>query len=133
MNADTIKTEIIAPSLTPEEQLVGFFQASYQPSNWWYFLIGPLMFFGMRVYYVAVTDLGVHFHKLNFWGKPESHDFFSYAEISSMKVGGGFLQAPLHFVFTNDRKLKLSAQLKGAASIPKFDQPTKDFLLSKCS
>jgi hypothetical protein len=133
MNKEQIKNDYILPRLKQGEELIGFFQASYTPSMGWFFLIGHLMFFGMRIYYVAVTNQGLHLHKLSFFGKPENYNFFSYAEISKIKLGKGFLQAPLQLVFSNGRKLALKAQLKGVDKVAKLDDRTREFLLSKSS
>lgn len=133
MNKEQIKNDFILPRLKQGEELVGFFQASYTPSIGWFFLIGPLTFLSMRIYYVAVTNQGLHLHKLGFLGKAETYDFFSYAEISKIKLGKGFLQAPLQLVFSNGRKLALKAQLKGVDKIAKLDDRTRKFLLSKSS
>jgi hypothetical protein len=133
MNKEQIKNDFILPRLKQGEELIGFFQASYTPSIGWFFLIGPLMFLGMRIYYVAVTNQGIHLHKLSFFDKPETYNFFPYAEISKIKLGKGFLQAPLQMVFSNSRKLTLKAQLKGVEKVAKLDDQTREFLLSKAS
>jgi hypothetical protein len=133
MDKEKINNEFILPRLKQDEELVGFFQASYTPSLGWFFLIGPLMFFGMKTYYVAVTNRGIHLHKLSLLGKLETYNFFSYAEISKMKLGKGFLQAPLQMVFTNGRKLMIKVQMKGVKKVAKLDDKTREFLLSKSS
>lgn len=133
MDKEKIKNDFILPHLKQGEELVGFFQATYMPPMWWIFLIGPLMFFGTRVYYIAVTNQGLHLHKLSFFGKPETYNFFPYAEIPKMKLGKGFLQSPLQLTFTNGRKLTIKAQLKGLEKVAKLDDNTRDFLLSKSS
>jgi hypothetical protein len=43
----------------------------------------------------------------------------------------GLLQAPLKFTFSNGRKLKLKAQLKGMEKVAKLDDRTKEYLFSK--
>jgi len=133
MDKEKIKNDFILPRLKQGEELVGFFQATYTPSMGWFFLIGSLMSFGTRTYYVAVTNQGIHLHKLNFFGKPETYNFFSYAEISKIKLGKGFLQVPIQMFFTNGRKLTIKAQLKGVEKIAKLDDKTREFLLSKSS
>ncbi len=133
MDKEKIKNDFILPNLKQGEELVGFFQASYMPSLGWFFLIGPLVALGVRVYYVAVTNQGLHLHKLSLFGKPETYNFFSYAEISKMTLGKGFLQAPLQMVFTNGRKLTLKAQLKGVEKVAKLDDKTREFLISRSS
>jgi hypothetical protein len=128
---DKIKNELILPHLKSEEELIGFFQATYTPSMWWYFLIGPLSLFAMRTYLIAVTNKGLQFHKFTMWGKPDTYDFFSYPEMNTLKLGSGFLQAPLKVTFVNGRALKLKAQLKGARRVATLDEKTKEYLLSK--
>ncbi len=133
MNKERAKNELINPKLKQGEELVGFFQAQYIPSNWWIFLIGPLILFGMRVYYVAVTDQGMHFHKLTLFGKPDIYNYFPWNEIENLKLEKGFLTAPLKLKFSNGRELKLKVQLKGLENIAKLEEETKEFLISKMS
>lgn len=131
MNKDQVKNEMIVPNLKSDEELVGFCQAQETPSGWWYFLLGPLMSLGMKFYFVAVTNKGMHFHKLTTFGKPDTHSYFSWDEIEELKLRKGVLQAPLKLTFSNGRKLKLKIQLKGVGNIAKLDDKTKEFLLSK--
>lgn len=131
MDKERIKSDLILPHLNPEEELIGFFQATYMSPFCWIFLGSPLMCFGTRHYYVAVTNKGLHLHKLNLWGKPDTYNFFPYIEISKIKLDKGFLQAPLKLIFANGRKLTLNAQLKGIGKVAKLDDKTKEFLLSK--
>jgi len=131
MFKDQAKNELILPNLKQGEELIGFFTAIYSPAFIWFFLFGPLYYFGNRSYWVAVTDVGLHLHKLTFWGKPDTYEFTSYAEISSLKLGKGLLQAPLKLKFSNGKKLALKAILKGLERAGKLDDQTKEFLLSK--
>jgi hypothetical protein len=133
MDKEQFKNDFILPNLKQGEELIGFFQATYTPSLWWVILIGPLIYMGMRNYYVAVTNLGIHLYKLNFFGKLDTYNFFYYTEISEIKISKGFLQATLKLVFSNGRKLALKAQLKGPESAAKLDDQTVEFLLSKSS
>lgn len=128
MDKEQIKNDFILPHLKQGEELVGFFQASYTPSFIW-----SLFIFFNRMCYVAVTNQGLHLHKLSVFGKPENYNFFSYAEISKMNLVKGFMQAPLQLVFSNGSKLALNAQLKGVEKVPKLDDRTREFLLSKSS
>jgi len=107
--------------LDEDEKLTGFFQAAYMPSFWWYFLVGPLIFLGMRVYYIGLTSKGVHFQKLNLLGKMDIYNFFKNDEISDVKISKGWLQVPIKFFFSNDRVLKLKAQKKGVDKIAKIN------------
>lgn len=131
MNKDRALNEVITPQLRNGEQLIGFFQAQYLPSLWWILLIGPLLFLGMRMYYVAVTDQGLYLHKLGMLGGISSSDYFTWEEIIGLQLGSGLLQAPFKLKFANGRKLKLKAQLKGVEKVAKLDEQTKSFLLSK--
>ena len=133
MDKEQIKEELIIPKIGSGEELVGFFQATSMPSFWWFFLIGPLVFLNTRTYYVAITNLGIHLNKLTFFGKPAIHTYFTWDEIENLKLGKGILSMPLKFKFSNGRKLKLHAQLKGLDKIPKLDEVTSNFLISKAS
>ena len=131
MKKEKARDELILPKLQSGEELIGFFQAQYTPSWGWYFLIGPLFAFAIRIYFVAVTDKGIHYHKLTFFGKPDTSNYFTWNEIEKVKLSKGLLQAPLKFTFSNGRKLKLKAQLKGMEKIAKLDDRTKEYLFSK--
>ena len=85
-----------------------------------YFLIGPLSTLGMKFYYIAVTNSGFHFHRLNMFNRIVEHDYFDFGEIKNIKIGKGFIQRPIYLTLSNGRRLKLKAQLKGAKSIPKL-------------
>lgn len=95
---------------------------------WLFFLIGPLAVLSMKSYFVAVTSKGLHFHTLNLLGKFSQHDFFSYNEIDSVKIGNGALQIPMKYTFSNGRKLKIKAQKKGMERVAKIDEKTLEFL-----
>lgn len=130
MDKEKVKSDLILPHLKPGEELIGFFQATYT-SPFLLLLSGPLMFLAMRLYYVAVTNHGLHLHKLNLWWKPDTYNFFPYTEISNIKLGKGFMRAPLKLIFANGRKLTIAAQLKGVDKVAKLDDKTKEYLLSK--
>ncbi len=107
----------ITENLEAGDQLIGFFFA-IKPANFWLiFLLGPFFMLTMRQYYVAVTEQGVSFFKLDILGKFQLHDFFSYSDIESVKIGRGLLQRPMIFTFKTNRKLKLKAQLKGVEKV----------------
>lgn len=112
--------EYIMGKLDEGDSLIGFFQAMKPPNYWLVFLLGPIFFLSMRVYFVAVTEKGIFFHQLGMLGNFKTHDFFEFAEIESVKIGEGVLQRPMKFVFKNSRKLKLKAQLKGVESVAKL-------------
>jgi hypothetical protein len=130
MDKEKIKNELVLPNLKQGEKLVGYFQAQYLPSHWWLLLIGPLWGLCIRFYVIAVTNQGLHLHKFNLLGKPDIYNFFPSAEITSLYLGGGVMQAPLQLSFANGRKLRLKAQLKGVDKIAKLDDTTREFLLS---
>jgi hypothetical protein len=131
MDKDKALNELIIPQLRSEEQLIGFFQAQYLPSMWWILLIGPLLFLGMRMYYIAVTDQGLYLHKFNMPGGISSSDYFVWNEIVALHLGSGLLQAPLKLEFINGTKIKLRAQLKGVKKVAKLDEDTRSFLVNK--
>ncbi|MBL4587235.1 MAG: hypothetical protein JKX84_09300 [Flavobacteriales bacterium] len=121
--------EHIRTTFREGESLVGFFISMQRMKFWLLILLGPLIALTMRHYYVAVSDKGVHFYRLTMLGKfSDNHDFFSYAEITSIRIKKGFIQRPLHFQFSNGRTLKLRAQLKGVKSVAKLDAMTQQYL-----
>ena len=136
MSTERIKKDFILPRLKQGEELIGFFQARYVPFLW-FFLIGPIMLLGIRIYYIAVTNQGLHIHKLSFFSmrKVDVYNFFSYAEISKINLGKALIlpEAPLKLVFSNGRKLKLRALVRGGKKAVKLDDRTRSFLLSKSS
>ncbi|HHZ69278.1 MAG TPA: hypothetical protein EYO51_04930 [Methylococcaceae bacterium] len=133
MDKEQIKEELITPKMKYGEELIGFFQSYSTPSLWWFLLIGPLVYLGTRTYYVAITNLGIHLNKLTFFGKPAIHNYFTWDEIENLKLGKGVITIPLKLKFSSGRKLKLNAQLKGLDKIPKLDEKTNKFLVSKTS
>ena len=114
--------------LAESDELIGFFQATYTPSFWWFPLVGPLMFVGVRTYFIGVSKNGIHFHKLNLMGKFQNADFFKYDEITSVKLGGGFMARPMVFRFANGKKLKVKGQLKGLERIAKLTPEVSDYI-----
>jgi len=132
MHKDTVKSDLIVPHLKAGEELIGFFMAGYQPKLRWYFLAGPFAALKMRMYFAAVTPLGIHLHKMNFWGKPESHEFVPYSNMSKLKIGKGLLQARFE-ISTAAKTISLKAQLKGVEKVAKLDHQTREFLRKKAS
>jgi len=120
--------EHINENLSQGDVLVGYFQATQSFKLWLFFLIGPLAVLSMRFYFVAVTQRGVYFHRLNFWGKFADYDFFQFDEIENVDIGDGFIQKPMRYFFKNGRKLKLKAQLKGTQKVAKLDEETLQYL-----
>lgn len=122
----------IEQNLESGEELIGYFMAQSTSWKWLIFLIGPLAFLTLRVYFVGVSNRGIHFHQINFMGnKFIQHDKFRYEEIEKAKIGWGFLQLPIKFFFKNERKFKINAQLKGVERVAKIDEATLDFLKSR--
>lgn len=119
---------IIQNSLEHNENLIGFFQAAEQPKMWLWFLIGPIATLAIKNYFVAVTNKGIHFHRLNLIGKFVKHDFLTYDEIEKIKLGTGKLQIPLNVSFKNGRKISLKAQKKGFSSVATIDEATMQYL-----
>jgi|GEM_PF-935083 len=157
---EQIKYNIILRRLKPGEELIGFFQADYQPFlSWalyllplmyfmqlqdlWAFLLVPAVFLGARMYYVAVTNQGLHIHKLTFFSTPEvvnAYDFYSYTEISKIKfIKRLILSDSWEVVFSNGKKLTFKETLKTKypvvvnKNVMGLDDRTRNFLLSKPS
>ena len=119
---------LVRTNMSEGEQLVGFFNATYTLSIWWFLLIGPLLALGTRVYVVGVTDRGVHFHKLSLFGKPDQNDFFAFADITRLRIGNLGLVFRMAFLFSNKRKLKINAVKVGSKKIAKIDTQTLDYI-----
>jgi len=128
MNFEKIKDEIVIPQLSDSEELIGYFRAIYTPSLWWVFFIGPLIMFGSKAYIIVVTDEGLHFNKFNLMNKPICHDFFKYEEISELLIQDRLLSALFKVSFTNGRKIKLAASIKGVEKIPKLNEEMKNYI-----
>lgn len=109
--------EFILSNLEADDKLVGFFFAQGRFPILWFFLIGPFAMLMLRQYYVAISEKGVYFIKLNPLGKPSNLDMMSFPDIESVKIGNGALQRPMLFHFNNGKKLKIKAQLKGVKSV----------------
>jgi len=75
MNKEAAKAHILK-NLMSGDSLVGFFIAQQPFKLWLFFIIGPLAVFSMKQYFIAVTQKGIHFHRLNLLGKFASDDFF---------------------------------------------------------
>ena len=124
--------ERIEKDITEGDELIGFFQATYFPRFWWLLvvLVTPIAFLTIRYYFVAVSKHGLCFYKLTFMGKFRDADFFTYDEIESAMVGGGFLTRPIMFRFINGRKLKLKGQLKGVDKIAKLTPEVSAYIVN---
>ncbi|MDP2491564.1 hypothetical protein Q8W38_19625 [Vibrio splendidus] len=127
MNKQDAK-EFIEKNLNVDDTLVGFFQAIRPPKFWLFFLIGPLFVLSMRSYFVAVTEKGISFYRLSLLGKFNEHDFFEFSEIENVKIGNGLLQRPMIFTFTNNRKIKVKAQLKGVGKVAKLLPDVQEYI-----
>lgn len=123
MHKDAAKVEI-EKKLVQDESLVGFFLAQKLPPFWLAFIVGPLMWLGLKTYFVSVTNLGVHFHKLNMLGKFSQHDFFPFKDVKSLKVSNGHMQIPMLYTFANGTTLKIRAQKRGMDRVAKIDEAT---------
>lgn len=109
--------EYILSTMEPDDKLIGFFIAQGPFPILWFFIIGPLALLMLRQYYVAISEKGVYFIKLNLLGKPSNTDLMSFAEIENVKIGKGMMQRPMLFRFTNGKRLKVKAQLKGVKRV----------------
>lgn len=127
MNKNQVLEHINEP-VQQGDVLVGFFQATQSFKIWLFFLIGPLAVLSMKFYFVAVTQQGIYFHRLNLWGKFSDYDFFTFDEIQNVEMGDGYLQKPMRYYFKNGRKLKLKAQLKGSQKVAKLDDETLEYI-----
>ncbi len=125
-----IKKDLLLPHIQ-EADLIGFFQANYFPSTKWHVFLGPFSAFMTRVCYVAVTNQGIHFHKLTMLGKPDTYEFFNFSSIRAIKIGKGSLYSPVQFLFTNGDTLLLQAQQVSFGKSVALDDQTRDFLLAK--
>jgi hypothetical protein len=119
MNKDQAKKHI-EENLVDGDSLIGFFQAVSPLNIWLLFLIGPLSLLSMKTYFLAVTEKGISFHRVNLLGKFKEHDFFEFDDIESVEIGKGVLQRPMKFLFKNGRKVKVKAQLKGVEKVAKL-------------
>lgn len=120
--------EHIKQTLPEDQELIGFFIAQRCLQIWLFLLIGPLALLNQKAYFVAVTNKGVHFYGLNLLGKFSQHDFFTYDEIDSLKIGKGMLQIPMKYKFAGGKKLNIRAQKKGVDRVAKIDEATLEFL-----
>ena len=124
MDKETARKHI-EKNLRPGDSIVGFFYAIKPWSLWLFFLIGPLAILSMKYFFVAVTERGVYFHRLNMFGKFADNDFFGFREIRNVKIGKGIIQRPMKFRFNNDRSLKIKAMLKGVEKVAKLTESTQ--------
>jgi hypothetical protein len=123
---------IIIPNLKEGEELVGYFQAMYRLPFWKLVLFGAFAAFSNKVYYVAVTSKGVHFHKLTFLGKLHSSLYYSWEEIVKIKIKKGVFQKPYYFWFADGKKLRIQAMVKGSPTrVALLNTETKTFLEMK--
>jgi RNAse (barnase) inhibitor barstar len=112
--------ERIRTDLGPGEGLLGFFVAQIPFKFWWFFLVGPIAVLGIKTYYIAASDKGMHFYGMNIVGQIEQHDYFPYDAIRVLEMKSGWMQMPLRFEFKNHNELKVRAQRKGAKTVPKL-------------
>ena len=127
MDKDKVKQHI-QKHMEQDDVLIGFFYTQQALKIWLFVLIGPFAAFSMKFYFVGVTKKGIHFHRLNLFGKFADHDFFKYDEIENVKIGKGLLQRPMKFQFKNGRNLKLKAQLKGVEKVAKLNEVTQVYI-----
>lgn len=129
MKKEKIEKHIIE-LITDQEKLEGYFQAQNHYTFWDYIKIG--MSDGVVFnFYVAVTDIGLHFVYIDEKDQVDRVDFYPYQEISSFKAGSGFMQRPLKFSFSQGDDLKIKAQLKGLEVVPKYTDRIESILHEK--
>lgn len=127
MHKDIAK-EFIVEKLAEGEELQDFFAAETPMNIWLFLLIGPLVIFFMRFYYIGVTDRGIHFHRLNLLGKFVRSHFRAYDDIEEVHIGTGFIQLPIKLHLKSGQILKLKAQKKGMDRVAKIQMETVEFL-----
>jgi len=125
--------EHIKQKLKEGDTLIGFFQAVSPPKLWMFFIIGPLATLSTRMYFLAVTEKGLYFHKWSLIGNFKSYDFFEFDEIENVKIGKGILQRPMRFHFKNDRKIKVKAPLKGHKKLAKMTLDVQNYIENRIS
>ena len=111
--------EHIDSFIQPDEMFHGWFIGQYYNLAL-IFIIGPLAWLTLRFYYFAVTDKGIHIHRLGLSDQFEYSDFFPYSSITSLSFKKGFLQKSVRFSFDTGRSLRVQAITKGVASVPKL-------------
>lgn len=159
MDKEEVKNNFIIPQLKENEELIGYFYGSSSPSIIWFIVLGAITFgliftislmglspsifwyalpgalfsFGIKHYYIAVTSLGIHSngYRFSMWGKPTIHTFYSWSDISKLKVGKGLITAPLSIFLSNGKKIFFKVPLKGLQRNAKLDDKTREFLVSK--
>jgi hypothetical protein len=112
----------IEEKLSYDDSLIGFFTAQEPPKIWVYLLIGVLSILFMKHYFIAITQKGICFHKLNKTDKFETSKFYEFEQIKNIKVGRGFFQRPLTFQFRDGNIIKIKAQIKGAKRVALFTE-----------
>lgn len=121
----------IRQDLEPGDDLLGFFLGQIPFKFWWFLLVGPIAVLGMKTYYIAASQRGMHFYRMNIIGQIEQHDYFNYDAIRVLEIKSGMLQLPLRFEFKNHNELKVRAQKKGAKKIPKLTDELIETLKGK--
>lgn len=131
MNKIEFETQLLRPKLKQGEEIIGFFQAMNLPSIGLHLLVGILAALSTKTYYIAVTNQGIHVYQLTLLGKLDVYKFIAYSDITNIKIGTGFLQAPFEIILQSGEKVRVKAKIKGLEAIAKLDDKTKAYLLSK--
>ncbi len=117
--------QYILQSLNIDDVLIGFFQAQ-NPVAWWMFLVlGPFALLYSKTFFVAISNQGVYLYKFSVSGRFIMEDFIPYEELAHVKIGRGFMQRPISFIFNNGIIIKLRAQIKGVEKVAKLDSVTQ--------
>ncbi len=119
--------EYINNTLDESDELIGYFFG--QEFNIGIYLIfGPLSMLKMKRYYIAVSQNGVHFHRVNLLEKICQSDFFSFDEIDEIKISKkGVIQKKIEFTFKNGRSVKVKSPIKGVKSAALFTPAIEEF------
>lgn len=119
----------IEENLNKGDTLIGFFQATKWPNFWLLVILGPLFAVTMKMYFLAVTEQGLYFHRLGLFGGIKDAHFIRFNEIASVSIGEGILQRPIHFSLKNGKKIKVRAQINGAERIAKLSPEVQQHLV----
>jgi len=107
MNNEKLK-KIALENIPQDEEIIGIFKGNSSLPWTWFFLVGPIVFLGIRTYIVVVTDLHIYFNRLDpYIDVIESNDVFEYNEIKKLKFKKHGATQNLFIDFNNDRSIKL--------------------------
>ncbi len=123
--------QYVTDNLQPNDELIESFLAIKRPNMFYIVLFSWIAIFSLRYYVIAVSQRGIYFHKLNFFGRFSSTELIEYQDIEHVTIGLGFVQKTFHVYFKNGRQLKLKAAFRGARRGLKITHKSIDFLSEK--